>query len=537
MNRQDFPIFKNNPKLIYLDNAATSQRPKQVIDAISNFSEKENSNIQRGLYTLAENALEKFNSARETIAKFINASSSEIIFTRNTTESLNLLSHTLKKIILKNSTTAGEILLTQMEHHSNIVPWQQLVKENPELNLKISYVKINEKFELDLDDLKNKLSEKTAIISLTHISNVLGTENQIQEIVQIAKSINPKMITIIDAAQSVAHKKINVKEIDCDFLAFSSHKMLGPTGLGILYGRGGLLEKLPPFNTGGGMIENVSFNSENTTFLNAPEKFEAGTQNISGVIGLAEAINYINSITLKKIHEYEHELTKYALKQLNQIPEIKIFSHQNSSSIISFTLSGTHPHDVASHLNSCNIAIRAGHLCAMPLVKEILKQEALCRISIAFYNTKEEIDNLIIALQNLTQESTNPSFINTNDELIKENIIDHYKNPRNNGILTNPKTISHTEQNALCGDEIQIFLELDETNKRIKEIKFQAKGCAISIASASMLSEIVKNKTLEEIKSLNDKDIKNLLQLNLGIVRTKCATLPLVAINNTLKKK
>src|SRR3989344_2078105 len=343
--REDFPFFKHNPNLIYFDNAATSQRPKQVIEAEKNFSEKENANIHRGVYTLAENAIIKFNESRRKIASFINAEEKEIVFTKNATESLNLLSYTIKDIISQGK---NEILLTEMEHHSNIVPWQNLAKKH---NFIIKYVKINEKFGLDMEDLKRKITDKTAILSLTHVSNVLGTENPIKEIIKLAKTLNPEIITIIDVAQSIAHKKIDVKNLECDFLVFSSHKMLGPTGVGVLYGKKDLLQKLPPFNFGGGMIEQVTFT--NSRFLEHPEKIE-------------------------------------------EIKNIQIFSHADSLNIISFTINGLHAHDVASYLNEKGIAIRAGHLCAMPLVNEVLKQDSLCRVSLAFYNTKEEVDKLTL---------------------------------------------------------------------------------------------------------------------------------------------
>ncbi|MEM3092054.1 MAG: aminotransferase class V-fold PLP-dependent enzyme, partial [Candidatus Pacearchaeota archaeon] len=264
--KKDFPIFKNNPGLIYLDNAATSQRPSQVIKVLTNFYEKENANPGRSIHTLAEKAMLDYTNARKTVANFINAKTNEIVFTRNATESLNLLSYTLPFIIKKGK---NEILLTEMEHHSNLVPWQEMVKRN---KLKLKFVRIKPDFTLDLKDLKKKLTKKTAILSFTYISNVLGTINPAKEIVDLAKQKGA--FVIIDAAQAIQHLPIDVKKINCDFLVFSSHKMFGPMGLGVLYGKEKLLEKLPPFNFGGGMIKKVSL--ENSEFQNSPEKFEAG---------------------------------------------------------------------------------------------------------------------------------------------------------------------------------------------------------------------------------------------------------------------
>ena len=275
----DFPIFENNPKLIYLDSAATSQRPRIVIKAISDFLEKENSNVQRGLYTISEKAMEKFDKARETIANFINSPKNSIIFTKNTTESINLLSYTIDSILSKKE-NKDEIVLTEMEHHSNLIPWQQFAKRN---NMKLKFIKLKENFTLDYEDAKQKINEKTAIVSVIHASNVLGTINDIEKLIGLAKK--NKAISIIDAAQSITHMKIDVKKLDCDFLVFSSHKVLGPTGVGILYGKEKLLKKLKPYQFGGGMIERVT--KEDATWAEVPEKFEAGTQNISESIAFS----------------------------------------------------------------------------------------------------------------------------------------------------------------------------------------------------------------------------------------------------------
>lgn len=388
--KPQFPIFKNK-KLIYLDSAATSQKPEVVINRIKQFYEKENANIHRGVYDLSEKATQEYENARKTIAKFINASEKEIIFTRSTTESINLLASTLKAII---SSERDEIVLSEMEHHSNIVPWQRVAKR---FNMKLKFIKINQNFELDYEDAKQKITSKTAIVSVTNISNVTGTINNIELIANIAKSNGA--LSIIDAAQSIAHKKIDVKKINCDFLVFSGHKMYGPLGIGILYGKYELLKKLPPYNLGGDMIKQVSF--ESSTFQEPPQKFEAGTQNIGGAIALGEAVKFMEKTNLHKIERYESELKDYAIFQLKSLNNIIIYAPKNKSNhsnIISFNLKEIHAHDVASILNDYQICIRGGHHCCMPLMNK-LGISGTARISLAIYNTKSDIDKLITAIK------------------------------------------------------------------------------------------------------------------------------------------
>lgn len=394
--KRDFPIFKNNPWLVYLDSAATSQKPKQVMDSLVNFYEKNNANPGRSIHTLAEKAINDYANAREIAAKFIGAETKEIIFTKNATESLNLLSYTLSSIFFKGK---DEILLTEMEHHSNLIPWQQLAKRN---GMKLKFVRVKEDFTLDMNDLKNKLNEKTAIVAFTYVSNVFGTINPVKEMVELAKQKN--VITVVDAAQAVQHMKVNVKEIGCDFLAFSSHKMLGPTGIGVLYGRKELLSKMQPWIFGGGMIKKVTF--ESTLFADIPEKFEAGTQNVAGAVALAEAIKYLEGIGFENIKDWENQLTKYAHDKLSKIKGIKIYAPdlKNISSILSFNIEGIHPHDVAEILNKEGIAIRAGHQCAMPLMEFIRAKGGVCRASFSFYNTFEDVDALVEGLKKIKEK-------------------------------------------------------------------------------------------------------------------------------------
>ncbi len=394
--KEDFPIFKNNPGLIYLDNAATSQRPKQVIEVIKNFYEKENANPGRSIHTLAEKAMKAYSAARKVVADFINADENEIIFTRNTTESLNFLSYTLPSILPKGK---NEIVLTKMEHHSNLVPWQQLAKRN---GMTLKFVKIKQDYTLDYEDAKQKITDKTAIFAFTHVSNVLGTINDVKLLTKIGKLKGA--LVVIDAAQSVQHMKIDVKEIGCDFLAFSSHKMFGPMGIGVLYGRKELLEKLLPFNFGGGMIKKVTW--QNSEWADAPQKFEAGTQNIAEAVALAEASRYIQKIGINNINSWERELTGYALRKLNNIDSIKIYNpgSDKSSSLVSFNIKNIHPHDVAELLNKKKIAIRAGHQCAMPLMEKINTHGGVCRASLSIYNTFEDVDALVDALKEIREK-------------------------------------------------------------------------------------------------------------------------------------
>ena len=330
-------------------------------------------------------------SQKKTVAEFINARPDEIIFTRSTTEAINFLSYTLPSFKGKN-----EIVLTEMEHHSNLVPWQQLAKRN---KMDLKFIKMKSDFTLDMEDAKRKITNKTAILSVVHVSNSLGTINPVKKIIRIAKKKNA--ITIVDAAQSVGHMKVDVKDLDCDFFAFSGHKILGPLGIGVLYGKRHLLEKLQPFNFGGDMIKFVSF--ESAEWNTIPEKFEAGTQNIAGAVGLAEAIKYLKKIKITNIEKYEKELIKYLLKKIEKIKKIEIYnSMKNTTGILSFNVKGIHSHDIASLLDDYNIAIRAGHHCTMPLMKK-LKISGTARVSFYFYNTKEDIDKFVKALKEIVE--------------------------------------------------------------------------------------------------------------------------------------
>ncbi len=391
--KKDFPIFENNPELVYLDSAANTQIPTQVIETIKRFHETENANINRGLYNLSINATKKYEQARKIIAKFINAKPEEVSFTFGTTDAINKLARTLPKLFNKKN----EIVLSEMEHHSNLIPWQEAVKE---FQMKLKFMPIKNNFELDYDVAKKLINKNTAIVSITHISNALGTLNKIEKIIKLAKKNGA--LVIIDAAQSISRIKINVKKLNCDFLVFSGHKIYGPFGIGALYGKKFLLEKIQPFNFGGNMIEKAEL--QNAIYTTPPRKFEAGTQNIAGAIALGEAMKYLENLKIKNIEKYERELTNYAIKKLIKIKNIIIYSANTNKNagLISFNLKGVHPHDVASILNEENIAIRAGHHCCMPLMSK-LGIPGTCRISFGIYNTKGDIDKLINGLKKVQE--------------------------------------------------------------------------------------------------------------------------------------
>jgi len=392
--RDDFHIFKNNPGLVYLDNAATTQKPFSVVEKLKEFYEKDNANVHRGTYELSQRAGREYDQARLILADFIGAVPEEIIFTRNTSESINLLSYTIESLVQDGR---DEIVLTEMEHHSNLVPWQQLSKRN---GWKIKFIKMMDNFTLDYDDAREKINSRTALASFCQISNSLGTINDVKNLCAISRDRGA--ISIIDAAQSVAHLEIDVKKIDCDFLAFSGHKMYGPLGIGVLYGKKEMLKKLQPFLYGGDMISSVSF--YNAEWNKIPEKFEAGTQDIGGVIALAEAVRYVKSVGIGEIGKLEKELTRYSLAKLNQIEGIKIYHPgiDKGSSIISFNMGEIHPHDISFMLNNFKICVRAGHHCTMPLM-ERLGLAGTLRASFAIYNTKEDSDKLVDSLKEIVK--------------------------------------------------------------------------------------------------------------------------------------
>ncbi len=389
--KDEFPILQER-KISYLDSGATTQKPQCVINAIESYYKECNANPHRGAYSLSIEATEKYESTREKIAKFINARNiEEIIFSKNATESLNLIAYSYG---LDNLKKDDEVVLSIMEHHSNLVPWQYVTKKT---NSKLKFMYINKNYELSKEEIESKITDKTKVVGITHVSNVLGTINNVKEIIKYAHKKGA--VVIVDASQSIPHMKIDVQDLDADFLVFSGHKMFAPLGIGVLYGKKELLNKMTPFLMGGDMIEYVY--EQNTTFAPLPNKFEAGTQNVEGVIGLGSAIDYIEKIGYKEIQNVEEAITKYAVNELSKLDflELYITPHlENHSTVISFNIKGVHPHDVASILDSNGVCVRSGNHCAQPLLR-YLGMDSTCRASFSIYNTKEDVDNLVEALK------------------------------------------------------------------------------------------------------------------------------------------
>ncbi|UOB21089.1 cysteine desulfurase [Macrococcus armenti] len=392
--RNDFPILSeviNDRPLVYLDSSATSQKPKCVIDKTVEYYTHMNANVHRGVHTLGTRATDGYEGARETVRNFINAKYfEEIIFTRGTTTAINLVAHSFGDLVVESG---DEILITEMEHHANLVPWQQLAKRKGAI---LKYIPLNADGTISIESVEASLSDKTKIVSMTHVSNVLGTINDIKAITEKVHARGAYMV--VDGAQSIPHMKVDVQDLGCDFFAFSGHKMCGPTGIGALYGKKALLDKMEPIEFGGDMIDFVGL--QDSTWTELPTKFEAGTPLIAEAVGLAEAIKYLEAIGMDNILEYEHELTAYAYEQMSAIEGLEIYgpTADKRAGLITFNLEGVHPHDLATALDSHGIAVRAGHHCAQPLMKW-LGQSSTARASFYIYNTKEEIDQLVTSLK------------------------------------------------------------------------------------------------------------------------------------------
>jgi cysteine desulfurase / selenocysteine lyase len=391
-SRDNFPVLNqrvHDKPLVYLDNAATTQKPQMVLDAMNRFYQSDNSNIHRGVHELSERSTLHYEQARVKIQKFLNAADwREIIFCRGATEGINLVAYTYGR---RHIDAGHEIVISAMEHHSNIVPWQILCEEKKAI---LRIAPINQRGELLLDEFEKLLGPRTKLVSIVHVSNALGTVNPIAEIVRMAHAHGVPVF--VDGAQAVAHLKVDVQALDCDFYALSGHKMFGPTGIGVLYGKAALLDKMPPYQGGGDMIRNVTF--AKTTYNELPYKFEAGTPNIAGTIGLGAAVDYLNDIGLDRVAAYEHDLLDYGTQQLERIPGLRIIgTAREKASVLSFVLEGVHPHDVGTILDREGVAVRTGNHCAQPVL-EWFGVPATTRASIAFYNTRQDIDALVAGI-------------------------------------------------------------------------------------------------------------------------------------------
>lgn len=391
--REQFPILKqteNGQPLVYLDGGATSQKPLQVIEAVDRYYREQNANVHRGVYGLSERATELYEGARETSRQFLNArSTKEIVYVRGTTEAINLVAQSWGR---ENLQVGDEVIVSEMEHHSNIVPWQLL---RDQLGIQLTVLPINDVGEVCVDQLRERVSEKTKLLAITHMSNALGTINPIREMTEIAHSVGAKVI--VDGAQATPHMAVDVQSLDCDFYAFSAHKMYGPTGIGVLYAKESLLETMPPYQGGGDMIYSVTF--EKTEYNVLPYKFEAGTPHIAGAIGLGEAMRFMQSIGLDRISAYEAELLTYLTDSLKEVEGVRIIGEaQNKGGVVSFVLEGAHPHDLATLMDQDGIAVRASHHCAMPVMQRF-DVPATVRASLGVYNNREDIDRLIASIE------------------------------------------------------------------------------------------------------------------------------------------
>lgn len=391
--RKDFPILGeqvNGHDLVYFDNAATAQKPNIVIDTTADFYQHYNANVHRGVHSLSERSTIAYEATRDKIKQYINATSrQEIIFARGATEAINIVAYSYAK---HNLSAQDEVIITELEHHSNIVPWQMICEMT---GAKLRYIPINDQGELMLSVYDELLCERTKLIAINHVSNALGTVNDIQSIISKAHQIGAKVL--VDGAQALPHTIVDVSKLDCDFYAFSGHKLFAPTGIGVLYGKQALLEAMPPFNGGGDMIKTVSM--EKTEYNDLPYKFEAGTPNIAGVIGLGAAIDYLNNLDFKAAMQHEHDLLEYATHQVKDMDDLTVIGEaDHKASILSFTIKNIHPHDIATILDDEGIAIRAGHHCAMPIMTRY-KLAATARASLAFYNTRDEVDQLITGIK------------------------------------------------------------------------------------------------------------------------------------------
>ena len=388
--RKDFPILENK-KIVYLDSGATTQKPIQVINAVDEYYKNSNANPHRGAYSLSIEATEIYDNTRKKVANFINAKhSEEIIFTKNATESLNLIAYSYGMENLKKD---EKIVISIMEHHSNLVPWQKVAKVT---GGKLEYMYIDDDFRISDEEIEKKITKGTKIVGITHVSNVLGTINDVKKVIKYAHKVGA--VVVVDASQSVPHARIDVQDLDADFLVFSGHKMLAPLGIGVLYGKKELLNEMTPFLMGGDMIEYV--HEQETTFAPLPNKFEAGTQNVGGVVGLGAAIDYIEKIGYDTIQKVEAEVVHYAIQELSKLDYLQMYitsDEKSQSGVISFNIKGVHPHDVASILDQYGVCVRSGNHCAQPLMR-FLGIDSTCRASFYFYNTKEDVDKLVNAL-------------------------------------------------------------------------------------------------------------------------------------------
>ena len=488
--RADFPLLqsaRDGRRLLYLDSAATTQKPRPVIDAVCEFYAAGNANVHRGLHSLGEAATAQFEAVRGKAQRFLHASTpEEIVFTRGTTDGINLVAQAFGRRFIE---AGDEILITAMEHHSNIVPWQILCRERGAL---LRVAPLDEMGRIEIDRFEALLSGRTKLAALVHVSNVLGTINPIGQLIDLAHQAGAKVL--VDGAQSVGHIPVDVTALDCDFFVCSGHKMLGPTGTGLLYGKAALLDAMPPYQGGGDMVLAVSF--DETTYKAAPHKFEAGTPNIAGLVGLGAAIDYLKACGIERVAAHEETLAAHGAALLASVDGLRVLgSAGGKTPIWSFLIDGVHPHDVAQVLDAEGIAIRAGDHCAQPLVAHF-GVSATARISLALYDTIEELEAMTAALHRVR------AGVRGRRSLYHEVIVEHSGNPRNFRDMADA-TCQAEGHNELCGDHLSVFLKLNDG--AIADASFSGTGCAIARAAASLMTTELKGKTEESAKVLSDE--------------------------------
>jgi len=492
--RADFPILDqqvHGQPLVYFDNAATSQKPRIVIDALQCYYERDNSNVHRGMHALSMRATDAYEAARAKLARYLNAASEEeIVFTRGATESINLVAQTWGSKFLR----AGDvILLTEMEHHSNLVPWQLLAERT---GATLRFLPINDRHELALDRLEEFLTPDVKLFSFVHISNSLGTINPATDLCAAARKVGA--LTLVDAAQSAGHMPLDVQAMGCDFLALSGHKMCGPTGIGALYGKKTVLESMPPWQGGGEMIVSVGY--EKSTYKQPPYRFEAGTPNIAGAIALGVAVDYIEAVGREAIFEHDCQLAQYAQKRLGEIPGLRVLGPPPGGArggLVSFVMEHAHAHDVVTLADQEGIALRGGHHCTQPLMHK-LGLESSARASFYFYNTKAEVDRLVAVLAE-GQSRASASFSLPLGELYETVVTDHATRPRNFGKLEEGAVHVHGD-NPSCGDTLDLHVQLSP--EKVENIKFTGSGCTICMTSASLMTLKLKGKSRTEARRL-----------------------------------
>ena len=520
--RRHFPLLtKTYPDLVYLDSGATTQKPEIVIDRIGKYYREENSNVHRGAYRVAEMATKAYEDARAAVQKFINAQSpEEIIFTRGTTEGVNLVASTWGEM---NIGAGDEIIVTILEHHANFLPWQQLAKRKG-ANLVVAYT--DKEGMITAEMIQKLLTPRTKLVAVAQVSNVLGTILPVKEIATCTHTAGAKIF--VDAAQSIGHMPVDVQDLGIDWLSLSGHKMYGPTGIGVLFGKRELLEAMPLYQVGGGMISKVTLDGYEPAEL--PSKFEAGTPAVAEAVGLVEAIRFIEIIGRDVIAHHERELIGYCMEKLAGVPGLTLYGPTDSLHHIgayAFTIDGLHAHDIASALGIHHIAVRAGQHCAGPLHTH-LGVSATCRASFGIYNTREDIDKLYNALQETL-------FLSSQGTLLPPPIREHAAHPRHSSSLANPSILLE-DQHRSCGDGMSVEVVLG-TGDTIQEIYFAAEGCALAKAAASLLGDHVIGMSKSSVLKITTGDIASLVGITPESGRITCATLPLITLQKALSKK